>query len=76
MRQVVGLLLDCKVPTLVSPCLPVKKKKRKVILLDRAGIFSYEPISGLNFTKFNFVFDQHMDLAELKTEDVSGADQR
>lgn len=39
-------------------CLPVKKKKRKkVILLDRAVIFPYEPISGLNFTKFNFVFE-------------------
>jgi hypothetical protein len=51
-RQVVGSLLDCKAPTLDSPMNPGKKKK--VILLDRA-IFPYEPISGLNFTKFNFV---------------------
>jgi hypothetical protein len=64
MRQVVGLLLDWKAPNTVFA--HVSRLKRKLILLDRAGIFPYEPISGLNFTKFNFVFDQHTDLAELK----------
>jgi hypothetical protein len=62
-------------------CLPVKKRERKkATLLDRAFIFPYEPISELNFTKFDFVFEknlpQAMNLAELTIEVVSGADQR
>jgi len=47
-------------------------------LLDRAVTFPYEPISGLNFTKFNFVFKQNllhrMDMGELTTEFVCAAD--
>jgi len=56
MREVVGSLLDCKAPTLVSRMSPGKKEEKKSNIAI-AVVFPYEPISGLNVTKFNFVFE-------------------